>query len=125
MFFVLFLTVQIPYGIIGSICAIVPILGMLGFIYFYRFWYSSRDKSDFFEDVIDEADRQYDVNTLDTNHSNEINNSPGNKSLNQKQDWTEMQNMPSPQSGKRGNYQRAGSKDSMEVSEFDSVFYIL
>ena len=90
----------------------------MGFIYFYRFCTSARDKTDFFEDVIDEADRQYDVNTLDTNHSNEINNSPGNKSSNNKQDWTEMQNMPSPQSGKRGNYQRAGSKDSMEVRKW-------
>ena len=44
---------------------------------------------------------------------NGIHHSPNKGSP--KQDWTEMQDMPSPQSGKKAAYQRAGSKDSMEV----------
>ena len=54
---------------------------------------------------------------------NGIHNSPNKGSP--KQDWTEMQDMPSPQSGKKAAYQRAGSKDSMEVSLeiFDHIFF--
>ncbi len=44
-------------------------------------------------------------------------NGTGDPSSTDKKDWTEMSDMPSPQSGKKQAYQRAGSKDSMEVKK--------
>ena len=37
--------------------------------------------------------------------------------LDAKMDWTEMNEMSSPNSGKRTTYERSGSKDSMQVNK--------
>ena len=39
----------------------------------------------------------------------------GNSTADPDLDWTELNDMPSPKSGKNPSYQRSGSKDCMEV----------
>ena len=90
-------------------------MGVIAMIYFCRCYKWGHDTADIFKDVDKEAvDGSFKVAVASKNlpPSTIIN---GIHSEPRSVDWTEMQDMPSPQSGKRAAYQRAGSKDSMEV----------
>ena len=104
---------------IFSIGTIIPVISLLATIYFCRFF----KKAIGTRDTLKAVGKTLDVNTSDsekpavvlngTARTNRDWNSSGEQSPTK--DWTELQDMPSPQSGKRQAYQRAGSKDSMEV----------
>ena len=98
-------------------------MAFVALIYGYKFHNSCYETGEMFKAVDKEADKKYKVDTVKSNPSSPINGMvqlSSNKDV-PSGDWTEMQDMPSPHSGKRPDYQRAASKDCMEVSADEEV----
>ena len=94
-------------------------MAFVALIYGYKFHNSCYETGEMFKAVDKEADKKYKVDTVRSNPSSPINGMvqlSSNKDI-PNGDWTEMQDMPSPHSGKRPDYQRAASKDCMEVND--------
>ena len=107
----------IPWALIITIIVAASIMSFAALIYGYKFHNSCYETGEMFKAVDKEADKKYKVDTVRSNPSSPINGMvqlSSNKDI-PSGDWTEMQDMPSPHSGKRPDYQRAASKDCMEV----------
>ena len=96
-----------------AICKKKQLFFVFNFTKFFIVYYLLRNKNNFSRIFFIRYKQQTSVPATNAIVMNGIHNSPNKGSP--KQDWTEMQDMPSPQSGKKAAYQRAGSKDSMEV----------
>ena len=104
---------------LGIVILVVVVIGILLTFYFFRCYKWGHDTNNIFKDVDNEIEVAYKeaipVEKVATSNNTVKNTHLPNSCDNHKVDWTEMNDMSSPQSGKHPSYQRAGSKDSMEI----------
>jgi hypothetical protein len=108
---------NVPWPMIISIASILPIVGFIAMMYFCRCYQWGHATTDMFKDVDKEVDHDSYKGPLPVSkpgvqimNGGHVRNNSGNSDPKTGTDWTEMQDMPSPQSGKKSGYQRAGSK---------------
>lgn len=108
---------------IGIVVAVVAVVSILLCLYFLRCYKWSLETNNIFKDIDKEMEMAYNkeavaikkpIESFNPNHLPSSSSAPPN-SVDPKVDWTEMNDMSSPNSGKHPSYQRSGSKDSMQI----------
>lgn len=119
----LFRSGDVPFVMIGIVVAVVAVVSILLCLYFLRCYKWSLETNNIFKDIDKEMEMAYTKETvaikkpIESFSPNNLPTSPSNQApaVDPKVDWTEMNDMSSPNSGKHPSYQRSGSKDSMEI----------